>query len=498
MKRRLSLIAVAVLLVTLLVVASTYAQGGFPDPGTSVTNAVVQNKATGSGEVATLSVGYYDSAGTLIYTNSSVTIDPKAVAEIKTQNEPLPSGQQYSAVISSDRPLASIVSIKNTNVSGAPDTLTQAAYNGTSAPSTELYFPTVWGFSSIASRVTVQNAEGTAATVNFDFYDRTGTYLGQTSKTLAGFAATTIYMGDPTDLPAGWPSGFEDGSITASSTNLLAGASTATWSSRSGAYQSLTANNQGTVLYGSSHYRFRNPSTTPPEYDLFSAINIQNTSATTVADVTVEYYTRGDISGVPKLTIDTTIPALSARGLNTKNGGDLPAATFNPLGTDWDGSVKIISNNGVELVGTGITHWGKTGKSGIYALVSANDGSNVIYVPAQYRLFSTQWNQWSALNLQNIGGSTVAAADLSIEYIDTAGATVATFTGNDLPGDLAPGAALGLNTRNGGDLDASAFNSFGTSFIGGIYVTAPAGSELVGVANIIYSNRASVYNGDPE
>jgi hypothetical protein len=179
------------------------------------------------------------------------------------------------------------------------------------------------------------------------------------------------------------------------------------------------------------------------------------------------------------------------------NGGDLPASTFDPLGTDWDGSVKIISDNAVELVGTGITHWGTTGKSGIYALVSTNDGSNVIYVPAQYRLMSTQWNQWSAINLQNIGESTVAATDLSIEYIDTAGNTVATFTGSDLPTDLAPGAALGLNTRNGGDLDASDFDSFGTSYIGGIYVTAPAGAELVGVANIIYSNRASVYNGDP-
>ena len=497
MKRRLSLIAVAVLLVTLLVVASTFAQGGFPDPGTSETNAVVQNKATGAGELATLAVDYYDQAGSLVYTNSSVTIDPKAVAEIKTQNEPLPSGFQGSAVISSDRPLASIVSIKNTSVPGAPDGLTQGAYNGTSAAATELYFPTVWGFSGIASRVTVMNAEGSAASVDFDFYDRTGAYLGQTTQTLAGFAATTIYMGDPGDLPSGWPAGFQDGSITASSSNLLAGASTATWTNRSGAYQSLTANNQGTVLFAPSHFRFANPGTPAGEFDLFSAVNIQNTSDSTTANVTVEYYTRGDVSGVPALTVPTTIAPLSARGLNTKNGGDLPASTFDPLGTDWDGSVKIISNNAVELVGTGITHWGTTGKSGIYALVSANDGSNIIYVPAQYRLMSSQWNQWSAINLQNIGGSTIAAADLSIEYIDTAGNTVATFSGTDLPGNLASGAALGLNTRNGGDLSASDFDSFGNSFIGGIYVTAPAGSELVGVANIIYANRASVYNGDP-
>jgi hypothetical protein len=92
----------------------------------------------------------------------------------------------------------------------------------------------------------------------------------------------------------------------------------------------------------------------------------------------------------------------------------------------------------------------------------------------------------------------VDADDLVIEYIDTDGNTLLTFTGSSLPGDLASGAAVGLNTRNGGDLSGSAFESLGNSFIGGIYVSSPAGSELVGVANIIYSNRASVYNGVPE
>lgn len=485
-------------MITLLVVATTSAQGGFPVPGTSVTNAVVQNKATGSGDVATLSVTYYDSDGAEVYTNSNVTIDPKAVVEIKTQSEPLPAGFQGSAVIASDQDLASIVSIKNTNVPGDPDGFTQSAYNGTSAPSNALFFPSVWGFANIVSRVTIQNAEGTATTANLEFFDRSGNSLGSTTEALAGFGSTTVYMGDPNDLPAGWPSNFTDGSISVTADNLLAGASTATWPNRAGAYQSLTNSNKGTVLYAPSHFRFRNPSTAAPEYDLFSAVNIQNTSDSTTANVTVQYFTRGDISGVPALTIDTTIPPLSARGLNTKNGGDLAASTFDPLGTDWDGSVKITSNNAVELVGTGLTHWGVAGNTGMYALDSQSNGSNVIYVPAQYRLRSTGWNQWSALNLQNIGSSTVDADDLVIEYIDTDGNTLLTFTGSALPSDLAPGAAVGLNTRNGGDLSGSAFESLGNSFIGGIYVSSPAGSELVGVANIIYSNRASVYNGVPE
>jgi hypothetical protein len=499
MKGKLGKVIVVVLVLSFVLAGIGYAQGGFPQPGTSTTNAVVQNKATTAGSVASLIVNYYDTNGTLVYENSDVKIDPKSVKEIKTEDEPLPAGFKGAAVVSSDQPIASIVSIKNTNVVGAPDGFTQGAYNGTAQAASSLFFPTVWGFSGIVSRVTVQNADATANDIKLDFYDRQGNSLGSLNETLQGYGSKTYYLGDNNDLPSGWPANFADGAITVTSTNgkLLAGASTATWPNRAAAYQALTNNNQGTVLYAPSHYRFKQ-APSDPEYTLFSAVNIQNTSATETAQVKVEYFTRGDTSGTPALVLNTTIAPLSARGLNTKNGGDLDASAFNPLGTDWDGSVKITSENNVPLVGTGITNWGVAGHAGIYALVSDTAAADTIFIPAQYRLRSGQWNQWSALNLQNIGGSTVSRSDLTVEYIDTNGNTVKTFTGAQLPSDLASGGAFGLNTRNGGDLDAADFNSFGDSFIGGIYVTGPAGAELVAVSNIIYSNRASVYNGEPD
>jgi hypothetical protein len=237
---------------------------------------------------------------------------------------------------------------------------------------------------------------------------------------------------------------------------------------------------------------------------LFSALNLQNTSATQTANVTVKYYTRGDTSGTPVLTKNFTIAPLSAKGLNTKNGGDFPASDFDALSKagggvpDWDGSVTITSDQ--PLVGICNTGWDSAEKAGAYALVTENDAANTLFVPAQYRIdWGSGWAQWSALNLMNVGSATISKNDLTIEYIDTSGSAVKTFTGGDLPNDLAPGAALGLNTRNGGDLNATQFNSFPSvgglpRFIGGIYVTAPSGSKLVGVANIIYDNRASVYN----
>jgi hypothetical protein len=502
MKNKIGIVIATTLVLLLLVAGISFAQG-YPLPGLPTTNSVVQNMATGNGQVATLMVNYYQpSGGAPVYTNSTVTIDPKSVKEIKAEDEPLPAGFSGAAVVSSDQPIAAIVSIKNTNVPEAPDDFTQGAYNGTSAAgtSTSIFFPTVWGFSGIVSRVTVQNTDAGTNNIQLDFFDRTGASLGSTTESLAGFGSKTYYLGNSSDLPAGWPSGFQDGSIAVTSTDgkMLAGASIATWPNRSGAYQALSPNDQGTVLYAPSHYRFKqNPS--DPEYTLFSAVNIQNTSSTDTAEVKVEYFTRGDNSGTPALTLNTTIPPLSARGLNTKNGGDLDASVFNPLGTDWDGSVTITSENDVPLVGTGITNWGVAGHAGIYALVSDTSAADTIFIPAQYRLAQgTQWNQWSALNLQNVGTTTVNAADITVEYIDTNGATIKTFTGSDLPNNLAPGAAFGLNTRNGGDLPASVFDSFGDSFIGGIYITGPAGSDLVAVSNIVYKNRASVYNGFPE
>ena len=132
------------LVVALLLPTASLAQTTYPDPGTSVTNIVVQNTSTTAGDIAAVQVEYYDMLGNLDHTNSSVTIDPKAVKEIKTEDEDvLGDGWQGSAVMSSDKPLAAIVSIKNTDVTGAPDAITQGAYNGANEGAKTLYFPSL-------------------------------------------------------------------------------------------------------------------------------------------------------------------------------------------------------------------------------------------------------------------------------------------------------------------------------------------------------------------
>jgi len=515
MKRLSSVFVLVLTLAMLASVVQARPLNQYPEPGTSDTNIVVQNTSTTTGEVAAVTVEYYDTAGNLDYTNEgSVTIDPKAVKEIKTEDEPLGDGWQGSAVMSSDMPISAIVSIRNTQVPGAPDGYTQGAYNGSAEGAEKLYFPSLFGFQYIVSRITVQNVEGSQATIYASYYDRQGNYLGRQEDTIPAYSQKTLYLGNADDVPFN-PDEFVDGSAVVTSTNKLAGAAVTTWGNRSAAYQALTDGNKGTTLYAPSHYRYMyDTSAYDPDdpdgelYTLFSALNLQNTSVSATANVTATYVSRQD--GSVAMVKTFTIPPQSAAGLNTKNGGDFAASDFFGLSytdptngiPDWDGSVTIESDQ--PLVGICNTNWDAAGSAGGYALVTAeNDGASSMFIPAQYRIdWGAGWAQWAALNLMNVGESTITRADLSIEYIDTDGNTIQTFSGDDLPFDLEKGAAMGLNTRNGGDLDASAFNDFPTEgglprFIGGIYVSAPAGSNLVGVANIIYSNRASVYNAFP-
>lgn len=480
----------AVMVMVLAITPSVFAAP--PTPGTATSNAVIQNLTD---QTATLVVTYYQPNGDIAYTNPSVTIPGNSVREIKTADEPLPAGFAGSAVVSSDREIAAIVSIRYTNVPADPDGKSQGAYNGFSQGATEVFFPSIWDFDGIVSQFTVMNTEGTPATVDLTYYNRQGGTVGTRQVTIPAYAGTTFDMANDSQTPSGFG---PDGSVTATSTNALAGASTAIYPNRAAAYQAMSSTDRGTVLYASSQFRFKlNPSDS--DYTLFSAVNIQN-AGDQAAQVTVEYFNRA--TGNKDLTLNLTIQPGAAAGLNTANGGDLAASAFNALGTDFSGSVKITSTNDVELVGTNVTQWGSgVRKAAISALGSDAGAASTIFVPAQYRLLSgSTWNQWTSVNVQNVGDSTIAASDLTIRYVDTAGNVTKTFTGASLPsnvqGGLESGAALGLNTRNGGDFpNGNNFNSFGDSFIGGVIVEGPAGSELIATANIVYSDRASSYNG---
>ena len=131
------------------------AQITFPNPGTGLTNVVLQNKGT---VAANVSVAYYTEAGVAQHTDT-VVIQPNAVVEVKTEDTPLPAGFRGAAVASSDQPVAAVVSIRYTGVTGSASGLAQGAYNGTDNPATTIFFPSVWRFSGIVFRATIQNTD---------------------------------------------------------------------------------------------------------------------------------------------------------------------------------------------------------------------------------------------------------------------------------------------------------------------------------------------------
>ena len=358
------------------------AQTSFPDPGNPVSNAVVQNMTTTAGGTATVVATYYNTSGSLAYTHQNISIAPKAVKEIKTQDEPLGDGFQGSAVLSSDQPLAAIVNIQYRNVTGDtndPQKQTQAAYNATSVPSTVLYFPSVWRTSQQVARLSVQNTDAQIANVTLTFKKRDGSAAGELITTIPANGQRTFYLGNASDVPSNIPADFSAGSVTIESTNgkRLAGAASISWPNRAGAYQALSNTDKGTTLYAPSHFRFVSGATDASQdlpanqWTLYSALNLQNTSISSTANVTLTYTARGETT--PDLVKKITIPPLSSKGLNTQNGGDYPANDFDALSKagngrpDWDGSVLIQSDQ--ELVGTNITNWGQLGYADLYAQI---------------------------------------------------------------------------------------------------------------------------------
>ncbi|MCA9976916.1 MAG: hypothetical protein KC413_14245, partial [Anaerolineales bacterium] len=189
MNKKLTIAILSVLVLSLALAGLVLAQT-FPGAGQAVTNAVLQNKGD---EAASVVVTYYNASG-VVQDTTEVVIESHAVVEVKTEDEPLPAGFAGSAVVSSNQPLASVVSIKSTGVTASAGGTTQGAYNGTAAPATTISFPSVWRFDGIVSVVTIQNTQRAAVDVTVKFYSREGDELGTCTPNVSGYGSVTYDM----------------------------------------------------------------------------------------------------------------------------------------------------------------------------------------------------------------------------------------------------------------------------------------------------------------
>jgi len=460
-KRRFTFLLVFVML--LAMVALPAAATSWPNPGTGSTFTELANKTDSA---ATVQLTYYDTSGGVhqgpqrtIPGNGSIAIDPDSVQ--------LPQNFVGAGVVSSNQPLASVVTTKWTG--GPGDGFQMAYYSGVSAGSSKICFPSLFKISpNIVASYAVQNTGTAPADIKITYFKRDGTNEGQYTDSIPAGAQHTYDLRNPgtgvPNLTSPW-----DGSAVVEVTNgqTVAGVGVIYQAGRTATYNApaCAGTSGATVLVAPSQYRIQ----TSGKWMLFSALNIQNLEGST-ANVTLKYTPR-DASINPSKTVNITIPAYSAAGLNTKNGYNGDRNYFNDLGTDWDGSVTITSDKAV--VANVITQWFRsTGtESGYYAASNTKASASKYYVPNIRRIVTGgNWKEFSAIIVQNLSSSANA---VTVRFYDRNGTLKLTLNDN-----LSAGASIGYNTRNGGSHDPADFNPLGDAFEGHVLVT---GSQAIGV-----------------
>ena len=481
-KRRLTLALVVVVL--LAMVALPVAAQSYPDPGVGSTYTELANKTA---DAATAQLTYYDTSGGVhqgpqrtIPGNGSIMIDPDSVQ--------LPQNFQGAGVVSSNQPLASVV--KTVWTGGPGDGYQMAYYSGVSEGSSKICFPSLFKSPpNIYASFTVQNTGTGPADIRITYFSRDGANEGQYTDTIPAGAQHTYDMSQPggavPNITAPW-----SGSAVVEVTNgqTVAGVGVVYQVGRTSTYNapSCAGASGATTLVVPSHYRVL---TDDGRWLLLSALNIQNLENSD-ASVTLEYTPRDPSK--PSKTVNITIPALSAAGLNMRSGYNGDRNYFDDLGTTWSGSVKITSNKAV--VANVITQWFRpTGaEAGYYAAANTSTSANTFFLPGIRRIKDgSTWKEFSAVIVQNLTNSDNT---VTVKFYDRNGNLKLTLTDT-----LAAGAAVGYNTKNGGDHDPSDFDPLGTSFEGHAVVeaTGSVGVVLNGVSKAPMAGSATT-NGIPQ
>ncbi|MCS6844730.1 MAG: hypothetical protein NZ528_10510 [Caldilineales bacterium] len=213
----------------------------------------------------------------------------------------------------------------------------------------------------------------------------------------------------------------------------------------------------------------------------FTRVTVQNTTPDT-ATIRMEYFNR---DGVKDFTIDDTIPGLGSKtyAMNQPGGKvpDLMATSYAAARGNWTGGMKITSLNGKEIAAVATNHWQQ------YAVAynGTSSGATRQFVPSVSRRYvdpptiSSNWREFTIINAQCLEASGSCA--VKIEYFDA-------FTGNkvlELNRTIVAGAALGANTRAGGDFDPSVFNPLGNNFAGSAIVSTTNNTQIAVVVQSI-------------
>ncbi len=481
-KRRLTYVLVVVAI--LAMIALPAAAQSYPNPGVGSTYTELANKTD---QTATARLTYYDTSGGehagqqyTIPGNGSVMIDPDSVQ--------LPQNFQGAGVVSSNQPLASVV--KTVWTGGPGDGYQMGFYAGVSQGSSKICFPSLFKSPpNIYAAFTVQNTGTAAADIRITYFSRAGHNEGQYTDTIPAGAQHTYDLSHPggavPNITAPW-----SGSAVVEVTNgqSVAGVGVVYQQGRTSTYNAPNcagASGQTTLVVPSQYRVIADDGT----WLLLSALNIQNLEGTS-AHVQLDYQPRDPSK--PSKHVEIDIPAYSAAGLNMRSGYNGDRTFFNDLGNRWSGSVTIASNKAI--VANVITQWFRpTGpEAGYYAAANVSTGTTKYFVPGVRRVQDGgTWKEFSAIIVQNLTGANNA---ITVKFYDRNGNLKLTL--NDT---LAANAAIGYNTKNGGDHDPADFNPLGTNYEGHVVVEAAGnvGVVLNGISKSPMAGSATT-NGVPQ
>jgi hypothetical protein len=282
------------LMVMGLVNVATHAQGTLRE----YTGYQVMNLATCAGCIAHVRVDYYGpNGGAPILTKNLPEIAPKASVNVQQKTEEnLPDGV-YSAVLSSDQPIAAVVAQVEADPA-APGTSGFVApysnYTGASAGSTSVVLPSIMhNWFGGDTLVRVQNVGSATANISIQYYAATvtGQVAGQPSiavqtRTVPQYAAATLDQsteGNTLAATSGTFAGRFFGSAVITSDQPLVAITNETNPSlrEKFTYNGFGADDSGTeVLAPAIYSRW---------YGTFTSTSIQNISTSQSANVTITY-----------------------------------------------------------------------------------------------------------------------------------------------------------------------------------------------------------------
>jgi len=514
--------------VTALLANASLAAAQPPNPGTGTSLGRVMNVGSGAAAVA---VQYVDGTGTVAATRSvgslaqygATTISPSA----GDVTPALPSGWSGSVIASSDQPLVGLTYINWTGGGGGygfqqdatglvADDKHSADYNATTAPSDNLFFPSVARRDNEAGKVYVQNTNppgGASATAYFYFYDRFGNAFSGNPvlRTIPAGAQVTMDMFTAPELTGSFFTGSGGflGSVYVTATQPIAGAAIHTWFYGSFGYTAKPRSSASTnVLFPkvvrrclSTQGCVNAASSIEPNFTDSTGVVCANTSETQPASITITFTNR---AGTVESTYSDTIAPLSSKGYNTRFGANLPVAQRDLIrgldlgGTSstpaFIGSAQVTSNQPLiciakqiydkdaAAINTGAGDPDAVSRQSLgYNGINLSDAKTEIFLPIAWRINAQStcgfW-RYTGLIVQNAGASN---ANVTVRAYNNAGALINTW--ND-PNPLGPFTPRGYNTRfnagSGYGTDSAVIAALGANFDGTLRLTST--QPLVAVA----------------